>query len=868
MEPIGYVMSRSTHDRILFVIKRGSRVGIGSFCTTRHPWYEDAVVMLRVNRIYSMNEEMDIGRTALIASSLGFDSNYQSELEYLVAECEVLGYKRVGDEKLFWLESPPMTSSPVYMADKEDIRRFFSGERYGRASVEIGRIKGTEIPFYLDLDSIARGHLFVTGMTRSGKSVSGDTLIVVYDVERSDISIVRIDSLCSGKHDIVELEPHRYFTVSLDLGMMKAVWMPIKAVIRHRNSARMVEIVTENGRKIRMTPDHSLYVWDGSKIRLISPKDMRKGSYWVIVPKGIEVPADRRVDPALAELMGMAIADGEVHGNEVFIYSNDPEIFLVAESAGVEYRRLERGLELRDELLKEAVSKGFPYILSLDNQPMGIFGIRGAMGKALEGYFSRTSWIDDANSLFRRYYDPTARSKRVGIALSLLGVPTFNHTPRGFLIWEPSLRIHVENLAAEMYVPRCVPDLKRRIKGGLIFERRRYEEIVRRVSSAEADPRSEEKAIVDLYLKMIRSKVDFDRIVEIREVEGDSYVYDLSVPGTENFLANGIFVHNSSFAINLVKRSLNMNPRFLILDRRGEYEGLERVGAKIFEYRRFIPSSELLKAEDVARKLRISRGSSVWRLLSLVVEEIAAENLPLDGSTLMRKAKEIVAEMGGKNRQSLIELDARVRRFGKDLISYEEQLDIVKEVEGNNITVVDYSIDANYEDQFIATRDMIRRLLKHAVDSRKKGNFALIVLVEEAQYFAPERNAPIVGDPYNTGVAQALVEAISQSGGYNMGFVVISQRPAYLSKSLISQCNTVAAFRLRNGNDQDAIIRYTEGGDFVGSYLPGLDNNEAVIWGMASSIPFPVHVEIYTDIFPEKASLLPSEVWSRGKLMP
>ena len=865
MEPVGYVMSRSTHDKILFVIKRGSRVGIGSFCITRHPWYDDAIVMIRVNRIYSMNEEMDIGRTALIASSLGFDSNYQNELEYLVAECEVLGYKRAGNDKLFWLESPPMTSSPVYIADKEDIRRFFSGEKYGKAQVEVGRIKGTDIPFYLDLDSIARGHLFVTGMTRSGKSVSGDTLIVVYDAEKSDIFITRIESLC--KKDVEELEPHRYFTVSLDLNMMKAVWMPIKAVIRHRNHAKMVEIVTENGRKIRMTPDHSLYVWDGSRICLMSPKDMKKGRYWVIVPRGIEVPADRRIDPALAELMGIAIADGEVHGNEVLIYSNDPEICLIAESAGVDYRKLEGGIELRNELLKEAVSRGFPYILLLDNQPIGTFGIRGAMGKALEGYFSRTSWIDDANSLFRRYYDPTVRRKRVGISLSLLGIPTFNHTPRGFLIWEPSLRIYVENLAAEMYSPRCVPDLKKRIKGGLIFERRKYEDIVRRASTAEVDPRKGEKAIIDLYLKMIRSKVDFDRIVEVREVEGESYVYDLSVPGTENFLANGIFVHNSSFAINLVRRSLEVNPRFLILDRRGEYEALEKIGAKILEYKSFIPSSELLKAEDVARKLRISRGSSLWRLLSLAVEEIAAENLPLDGITLMKKAKEIFVEMGGKSRQNLIELDARIKRFGKDLVGYGEQLDIVKEVERNNITVIDYSIDANYEDQFIATRDMIRRLLKHAVDSRKRGNFALIVLVEEAQYFAPERNAPIVGDPYSTGVAQALVEAISQSGGYNMGFIVISQRPAYLSKSLISQCNTVAAFRLRNGNDQDAIIRYTEGGDFIGSYLPGLDNNEAVIWGMASSIPFPVHVEIHTDIFPEKASLLPSEVWERGKLI-
>lgn len=55
-------------------------------------------------------------------------------------------------------------------------------------------------------------------------------------------------------------------------------------------------------------------------------------------------------------------------------------------------------------------------------------------------------------------------------------------------------------------------------------------------------------------LEMAESDVYWDEIVSI-EPMGEKQVYDLTVPGTHNFVANDICVHNTAFALNLARNS-------------------------------------------------------------------------------------------------------------------------------------------------------------------------------------------------------------------------------------------------------------------------------------------------------------------------
>ena len=81
--------------------------------------------------------------------------------------------------------------------------------------------------------------------------------------------------------------------------------------------------------------------------------------------------------------------------------------------------------------------------------------------------------------------------------------------------------------------------------------------------------------------------------------------------------------------------------------------------------------------------------------------------------------------------------------------------------------------------------------------ARQDANFGkkVCVVLEEAHTVIPEWNFIGVEDRK----AQSLVNSISQIAlqgrKYNVGFIVVAQRTANVSKTVLTQCNTVVAFQ-------------------------------------------------------------------------
>ena len=71
------------------------------------------------------------------------------------------------------------------------------------------------------------------------------------------------------------------------------------------------------------------------------------------------------------------------------------------------------------------------------------------------------------------------------------------------------------------------------------------------------------------------SDVQWRQVVSIEPLDGEQTVYDLDVTGNDNFLANGVFVHNSNSASVLVEKLLDNEFGLLIVDIDGEYYGLK-----------------------------------------------------------------------------------------------------------------------------------------------------------------------------------------------------------------------------------------------------------------------------------------------------
>ncbi len=71
------------------------------------------------------------------------------------------------------------------------------------------------------------------------------------------------------------------------------------------------------------------------------------------------------------------------------------------------------------------------------------------------------------------------------------------------------------------------------------------------------------------------SDVQWKRVAEVEEFDAERTVYDLDVAVNDNFVANGVFVHNSNSASVVAERLLDDGYPLLIVDVEGEYYGLK-----------------------------------------------------------------------------------------------------------------------------------------------------------------------------------------------------------------------------------------------------------------------------------------------------
>lgn len=146
---------------------------------------------------------------------------------------------------------------------------------------------------------------------------------------------------------------------------------------------------------------------------------------------------------------------------------------------------------------------------------------------------------------------------------------------------------------------------------------------------------------------------------------------------------------------------------------------------------------------------------------------------------------------------------------------------------------------AGYPDDF---RAAIYSLIVESIFSKRvSGEIELPVLLvlEEAHNFAPSRaSEPALQR------AVTLTRQIAQEGRkFKVGLVLISQRPARLDETTLSQCNSYVIMRMVNPDDQSYVRRVIETlGENEARMLPDLDVGEAILSGQF--INFPVLVKV------------------------
>jgi DNA helicase HerA-like ATPase len=111
--------------------------------------------------------------------------------------------------------------------------------------------------------------------------------------------------------------------------------------------------------------------------------------------------------------------------------------------------------------------------------------------------------------------------------------------------------------------------------------------------------------------------------------------------------------------------------------------------------------------------------------------------------------------------------------------------------------------------------------------------FPLLLVCEEAHRYAPQDSA-LGFEP----AKRALSRIAKEGRKYGISLGVISQRPSELDATILSQCNTVFAFRMSNERDQEIIqVTLSEASPAMFSALPFLGNSEAIAIGEGVPVP-------------------------------
>ncbi|MEM4461627.1 MAG: hypothetical protein QW695_01980 [Candidatus Bathyarchaeia archaeon] len=515
MIEIGYVLSGCDQKVIPFGVREGYKVVVNGYYFIKHPLSGDTFtpVLLRVFKVTPYNPEMGLGGFGPIAGKKGEKAQYGKGLEYDVAFAEALGYIR-SDGKWVRLECAPGTWDPVYQPEPYELQEFYMEiTKSGRRDcfpIRIGKLKGSDVPIYLDLNSIAKGHMFVAGMSVAYWEP------IVYML-RGEVRVEEIGCFVdrffnNDSEGEIELNEEVYVP-AFNPETLRLEWRPVRSVVRHRYSGPMIRIQLEDGRVVTVTPSHSVFTMRDSRIEAIEAYNLKPGDP-ILVPLFIPRPA------SYIESLDLAYTYSEDRCIQLKIALNEDIARMIAYYIVFGYSTL-------DEVIFRIPRHVYDDVISIVSNIRSIIPIYDFSIDYLREYIE-VKLKNRALSSFFNSIKPSDDSPHIPTLL-------FNVKP-------PILRSLLETLTQLLSL-------------GLI----RSEKLVSEIS----------------YLKLITNGYDREpfqsdlalvRISKIDLVDYDyEFVYDLSIPSYENFVAGlaGVFCHNtrsgkSSFVVSLIAKDSNM----------------------------------------------------------------------------------------------------------------------------------------------------------------------------------------------------------------------------------------------------------------------------------------------------------------------
>ncbi|HEX6114622.1 MAG TPA: ATP-binding protein [Geminicoccaceae bacterium] len=178
-------------------------------------------------------------------------------------------------------------------------------------------------------------------------------------------------------------------------------------------------------------------------------------------------------------------------------------------------------------------------------------------------------------------------------------------------------------------------------------------------------------------------------------------------------------------------------------------------------------------------------------------------------------------------------------------------------VAGKPITIIDISgVPSEIVDVVVSV--LCRLVFEFALWSDRSKAPPILLVCEEAHRYVPRDDQAAFAP-----TKRAISRIAKEGRKYGLSLCLVTQRPAELSVSSLSQCNTIFALRLSNDSDLEfARNAVPDSSRWLIEALPALNTQEALVLGDGVSVP--MHIR-FNDLAPEHrpASTKPpfSQAW-------
>jgi uncharacterized protein len=139
----------------------------------------------------------------------------------------------------------------------------------------------------------------------------------------------------------------------------------------------------------------------------------------------------------------------------------------------------------------------------------------------------------------------------------------------------------------------------------------------------------------------------------------------------------------------------------------------------------------------------------------------------------------------------------------------------------------------------------------------------VLLVCEEAHRYVPDRGEA------EYAAAQSSIRRIAREGRkYGIGLMLVSQRPADVESTVISQCGTWLVLRLTNSADQQHVARFLPDGlSGMTKALPNLAQQEAIFVGEGAALPARIRIrDLPEDKLPKSDTAKFARGWTLARL--